>query len=178
MYELGNTYVNENKVDKAIQTYDKLIANYKTSSYLAKAILKQGLIHYNNGKEDLAIAKFKKVAAEFPNSPEALEAVSTARLIYIDNGRVDEYAAWVKTLNFIEVTNADLDNTTYESAEKQYLMNNAKQAISGFTTYLGSFPNGLHALKANFYLAQLYYADGLENNSIKHYEYVISKAKK
>ncbi len=175
LFELGNTYVNENQVDKAIQTYDKLISNYKTSSYVAKTILKQGLIHYNNGKEDLAITKFKKVAAEFPNSPEALEAVSTARLIYIDNGRVDEYAAWVKTLNFIEVTNADLDNTTYESAEKQYLMNNAKQATSGFTTYLGSFPNGLHALKANFYLAQLYYADGLENNSIKHYENVISK---
>jgi TolA-binding protein len=175
LFELGNTYVNENQVDKAIQTYDKLITNHKTSSYIAKAILKQGLIHYNNEKEDLAITKLKKVAADFPNSPEALEAVSTARLIYIDNGRVDEYAAWVKTLSFIEVTNADLDNTTYESAEKQYLMNNAKQAISGFTTYLGSFPNGLHALKANFYLAQLYFADGLENNSIKHYEYVISK---
>lgn len=175
LYELGNTYVIENQVDKAIQTFDKLINNYKTSSYLAKAILKQGLINYNNGKEDLAIAKFKKVAADFPNSPEALEAVSTARLIYIDNGRVDEYAAWVKTLNFIEVSNADLDNTTYESAEKQYLMNNSKQALSGFTTYLGSFPNGLHALKANFYSAQLYYADGLENNSIKHYEFVISQ---
>jgi len=175
LFELGNTYVNDSKTDKAIQTFDKLISTYKTSSYLAKAILKQGLIHYNKGKEDLAITKFKKVAAEFPNSPEALEAVSTARLIYIDNGRVEEYAAWVKTLNFIEVTNADLDNTTYESAEKQYLMNNAKQATSGFTSYLGSFPNGLHALKANFYLAQLYYADGLENNSIKHYENVISK---
>ena len=56
----------------------------------------------------------QKVAADFPNSPEALEAVSTARLIYIDNGRVEEYAAWVKTLNFIEVSNADLDNTTYQ----------------------------------------------------------------
>lgn len=175
LYELGNTYVIENQVDKAIQTFDKLISNYKSSSYLAKAILKQGLINYNNGKEDLAISKFKKVAADFPNSPEALEAVSTARLIYIDNGRVDEYAAWVKTLNFIEVSNADLDNTTYESAEKQYLMNNTKQAVSGFTSYLGSFPNGLHALKANFYLAQLYYADGLENNSIKHYEFVINQ---
>ncbi len=175
LYELGNTYVIENQEDKAIQTFDKLINNYKSSSYLAKAILKQGLINYNNGKEDLAITKFKKVAADFPNSPEALEAVSTARLIYIDNGRVDEYAAWVKTLNFIEVSNADLDNTTYESAEKQYLMNNTKQAVSGFTAYLGSFPNGLHALKANFYLAQLYYADGLENNSIKHYEFVINQ---
>ncbi len=175
LYELGNTYIIENKVDKATQAFNKLIATHKTSSYLAKAILKQGLIHYNNSKEDLAIAKFKKVAADFPNSPEALEAVSTARLIYIENGRVNEYANWVKTLNFIEVSNADLDDTSYEAAEKQYVMNNTKQAISGFVQYISSFPNGIHALKAHFYLAQLYYADGLENNAIKHYEFVIEK---
>ncbi len=175
IYELGNTYVNQTLNDNAITAYDKLINNYKSSSYTSKAILKQGLIYYNSNKEDLAIQKFKKVVAEYPNSPESLEAVSTARLIYVDNGKVDEYADWVKTLPFIEVSNADLDNDTYESAEKQYLQNNAKQAISGFTSYVTKFPNGLHALKANFYLAQLYFADNLENNTIKHYEFVVSK---
>lgn len=175
LYELGNTYVNQNQDNNAITTYDKLINNYKSSSYVAKSILKQGLIYYNSNKEEQALVKFKKVVAEYPNSPESLEAVSTARLIYVDNGKVDEYADWVKTLSFVEVSNADLDNDTYESAEKQYLQNNAKQAISGFTSYVSKFPNGLHALKANFYLAQLYFADNLENNAIKHYEFVISK---
>lgn len=177
LYELGNTYVNQNQDSNAIITYDKLINNYKSSSYVAKAILKQGLIYYNGNKEEQALVKFKKVVAEYPNSPESLEAVSTARLIYVDNGKVDEYADWVKTLSFVEVSNADLDNDTYESAEKQYLQNNAKQAISGFTSYVSKFPNGLHALKANFYLAQLYFADNLENNAIKHYEFVISKSR-
>ena len=175
LYELGNTYVNQTLNEKALLTYDDLIANHTSSSYVAKAILKQGLIFYNGNKEEQALVKFKKVVAEFPNSPESLEAVSTARLIYVDNGKVDEYATWVKTLPFIEVSNADLDNDTYESAEKQYLQNNAKQAISGFTSYVSKFPNGLHALKANFYLAQLYFADNLENNTIKHYEFVVSK---
>ncbi len=174
-YELGNTYVNENQTDKAISTYDKLIQTNKTSSYVAKSILKQGLIYYNGNKSEQALTKFKKVVAEFPNSPESLEAVATARLIYVDNGRVDEYADWVKTLSFVEVSNADLDNTTYESAEKQYLMNNSKQAITGFSNYVSKFPNGLHALNANFYLAQLYFADGLESNSVKHYEFVVDK---
>ncbi|WP_445721877.1 tetratricopeptide repeat protein [Flavobacterium sp.] len=176
-YELGNTYVNENNETKAVSTYDKLIANYSTSSYVAKAILKQGLIYYNNNKTEPALVKFKKVAAEFPGSSESLEAVATARLIYVDSGKVEEYSDWVKTLSFIEVSNADLDNTTYESAEKQYLMNNAKQAISGFSGYVAKFPNGLHALKANFYLAQLYFADKLESNSVKHYEYVVNQSR-
>lgn len=175
LYELGNTYVAEKKTESAVQTYDKLIAEYKGSSYASKAILRQGLVYYNAEKDELALAKLKKVVAEFPNTPEALEAVSTARLIYLDNGKVDEYATWVRTLDFVEVSDAELDNDTYEAAEKQYLQNNIKPAIAALSGYVAKFPNGINSLKANFYLAQSYFADGLENNAIPNYEFVISK---
>ncbi len=175
LFELGNTYTNQNKTDLAIKTYDQLINEYKNGSFAAKAILRQGLIYYNDNKPQLAITKLKKVAADYPRTPEAMEAVTTARQIYVDTGNVSDYADWVKTLDFVEVTNADLDNTSYESAEKQYLQNNAKGAIAGFSNYVSKFPNGIHALNANFYLAQLYFADGLENNAIPNYEYVVSK---
>jgi len=177
LYELGNTYVTQNNVNKAVETYDRLEDEYKGSSYISKAILRQGLVYYNNDKDQQALAKFKEVVAKFPRTEEANEAVATARLIYMDNNKVDEYAAWVKTLDFVEVSNADLDNDTYNAAEKQYLQNNSKQAISGFSGYLANFPNGLHALKANFYLAQLYFADGLGTNAIPNYEYVIGKSR-
>ena len=175
LYELGNTYVAEKKTELAVQTYDKLIAEYKGGSYSAKAILRQGLVYYNAEKDQLALAKLKKVVAEYPNTPEALEAVSTARLIYLDGGKVDEYATWVKTLDFVEVSDAELDNDTYEAAEKQYLQNNTKPAITALSGYVAKFPNGLNALKANFYLAQSYFADGLPNNAIPNYEFVIAK---
>jgi len=177
LFELANTYVEAKKNDLAIATYDKIVAENKNGTYTTKSLLKQGLIYYNTDKDQLALAKFKKLAADYPSSPEALEGVATARLIYVDNGNVDEYAAWVKTLNFVQVSDVELDNDTYEAAEKQYLQNNVKQAISGFTGYIAKFPNGAHALNANFYLAQLYFADGLENNAIPNYEFVISKPK-
>jgi TolA-binding protein len=177
LFELGNTYVAEKQQDLAIKTYDKLNAEFKKSSYTSKAILRQGLVYYNADQDDLAIAKFKKVAADFPKTPEALEAVATARLIYVDNGKVDEYATWVRSLDFVSVSDAELDNDTYEAAEKQYMQNNPKQAITGFSGYVARFPNGLHALKANFYLAQLYYSDGQESKSVSNYEYVIAQSR-
>lgn len=177
LYELGNTYVAENNTAKALQTYDRLIADYKGSSYVSKAIMRQALIYYNAEQDAKALDKFKKVVAEFPNTSEAMEAVSTARLIYVDSGRTDEYAAWVKTLDFVDVSDSDLDNTAFEAAEKQYLQNNLKQAISSLNSYLAKFPNGISALKAHFYLAQAYFADGLEKNAVEHYEYVISKSR-
>ncbi|CAA9202092.1 Cell division coordinator CpoB [Flavobacterium bizetiae] len=175
LYELGNTYAAEKKNDQALKTYDHLISEYKNGAFTSKSILKQGLIYYNSDRDALALTKFKKVAAEFPKTPEALEAVSTARLIYVDSGKVDEYATWVRTLDFVAVTDAELDNDTYDAAFKQYSQNNSKLAITGFTGYINKFQTGLHSLEANFYLAQLYYAEGSETKSVANYQYVIDQ---
>lgn len=175
MFELANTYVATNKQDSALKAYDRLISEYKNSAYISRAILRQGLVYYNSDRNIEALVKFKKVAAEYPKTPEALEAVATARLIYVDSGKVGEYAAWVRTLDFVAVTDADLDNDTYESAVKQFEQNNNTQAISGFRAYISSFPNGIHALKANFYLAQAYFAEGQKDKAIPNYEYVVNE---
>lgn len=173
LYELGNSYVKAGNVDKAISKYDQLNSEYRMSSFVPKSLLRQGLIHYNATQNEAALSKFKKVASDYPNTPEAVQAVSTARLIYIDLGRVNEYAAWVKQLDYVEVTDADLDNASYEAAEKQYLEGDTDAAIKQFNSYLNSFPNGIHSLQSHFYLGQLYYKKDLMANASPHYKYVV-----
>jgi TolA-binding protein len=173
LYELGNSYVKANDVNKAMKAYDQLSSEYRMSSFVPKALLRQGLVYYNGSENEQALTKFKKVAGDYPGTPEAVQAVSTARLIYIDLGRVDEYARWVKQLDYVEITDADLDNTTYEAAEKQYLDNNTDKAIKQFNGYLNQFPNGIHALQAHFYVAQMYYKQDLLENAAPHYKYVV-----
>ncbi|KAB1068223.1 tetratricopeptide repeat protein [Tamlana haliotis] len=173
MYELGNSYVKENNIDKAMTAYNALSAEYRMSSFVPKALLRQGLVYYNASDNAKALTKFKTVASDYPGSPEAVQAVSTARLIYIDMGEVDQYATWVKTLDYVEVTDVDLDNATYEAAEKQYLDNNTEKAIKQFNEYLSQFPRGLNALNAHFYVAQLYTKQGLPDNASSHYKYVV-----
>jgi len=173
LYELGNSYVKAGNVDKAMSKYDQLNSEYRMSSFVPKSLLRQGLIHYNATQNEAALSKFKKVASDYPNTPEAVQAVSTARLIYIDLGRVNEYAAWVKQLDYVEVTDADLDNASYEAAEKQYLEGDTDAAIKQFNSYLNSFPNGMHSLQSHFYLGQLYYKKDLIANAAPHYKYVV-----
>lgn len=173
MYELGNSYVKANNTSAAMAMYNRLNTEYKMSSFVPKSLLRQGLVHYNANENELALGKFKAIATNYPGTPEALQAVSTARLIYIDLGRVNEYASWVKQLDYVEVTDADLDNTTYEAAEKQYLDNNTDEAIKQFNGYLSSFPSGLHSLQAHFYIAQLYFKKDLFENAAPHYKYIV-----
>ncbi len=173
MYELANTYVKQGETDKAMQLYNQLASEYRMSTLVPKAQLRQGLVYYNGGSDNEALSKFKSVANNYPGSPEATQAVSTARLIYIDLGRVDEYASWVRTLDYINVTDADLDKATYESAEKKFLENKSNDAIKQFNGYINEFPNGMYALQSHFYLAQLYYKDDLQANAAPHFEFVI-----
>ncbi|WP_299112294.1 tetratricopeptide repeat protein [uncultured Winogradskyella sp.] len=177
MYELANSYVKANDTDKAMQTYDRLNSEYSRSAFTSKALLRQGLVYYNGNDNERALSKFKKVATDFPGSGEAVQAVSTVRLIYIDLGRVDEYATWVRTLDYVEVTDVDLDNTTYLAAEKPYLDNDTDKAIRQFNKYLNEFPNGIHSLKAHFYVAQLYYKKDLLENAQPHYKAVVEAPK-
>ncbi len=175
LFVLGNSYINKNQNELALENFDNLISNYKRSPLVSKAMLKKGLIFYNTERNEQALATYKNIVTRFPNTAEAKQAVKNTRQIYVDIGRVDEYAAWVKNIDFVNVTNAELDNDTYESAEKQYLQNNHIKSIESFTKYLQSFPKGLHALSANFYLAQSLFSENQHSKTIPYYTYVINQ---
>jgi tetratricopeptide (TPR) repeat protein len=177
LYELANTYVSENNIDKAISTYDEIVTKHKNSDFVSKAILKQGLVYFSKDKNQNALEKFKKVAAEFPKTNEAMEAIATAKTIYIEEGNVEEYASWVKSLGYVEINNAELEEDLFESAEKQYDNNNKDAAIKSLKSFIAQFPNGNKALKANYYLAQLFYKDKKLDESIPYYQYVAKQAR-
>tara|TARA_R110002072_G_scaffold108026_2_gene234666 strand:+ start:66438 stop:69458 length:3021 start_codon:yes stop_codon:yes gene_type:complete len=175
LYELGNTYVSQNNNSEALKTYDRLIREQPSSSYVSRTLLKKALIYDNTGKSGEALNIFKRVANDFPSTPEAMTAVTSAKIIYIDQGRVDEYAKWVNTLDFVQVEDAELDDATYQAAEQPYLENKANQAITRFEDYLEQFPNGNHALQAHFYLGQLYFSEEKNEMAIPHFEFVVGK---
>jgi len=175
LFELGNTYIAEGQEQRGLQTYDRLIQENRKSPLVAQALMRQGLVHYNASRNDQALAKFKSVVRDFSNTQEAIQAVATAKLIYVDMGRVDEYAAWVENLDFVEVTDSELDNATFESAEKQYLDGKKDAAIRGYENYIEQFPGGAHAIKANFNLAQLYFAKSQREKALPNYKYVADR---
>lgn len=175
LFQLAATYTATKQNDKAHDTYKQLQKEYKKSSYIPKSLLRQGLLYYNDNENDKAIAAYKKVVAAYPNTIEAQQAVSNAKRVYVDAGNVDEYATWVKTLSFVDVTDAELDNTMYEAAENKFLEGNTTKAVSGFQKYIKRFPQGIHALKANFHLGQLLFKQKSTEESIPHYTYVIEQ---
>ena len=175
LFELANTLIAAGQEQQGLQTYQRVITEYKASSLVPQAMMRQGLVHYNANRNEQALTEFKAVVHNFPNTQEAIQAVSTAKLIYVDLGRVDEYGEWVSKLDFVEVTDSELDNATFESADKQNMEGKKDGAIKGYENYIKQFPKGLNSVKANFNLAQLYFAKGEKEKALPNYKFVADK---
>lgn len=174
-FQLGNTYALEKDNENAHEAYEKLTSEFPRSSFNPATLLRNGLLYFNDNENEKAVAIFKKIVDRYPNSPEAKQAVGNARNVHVELGTVDEYATWVKTITFMDVTDAELDNAMYESAENKFIENKVDAAISGFQKYVKNFPEGLHALKSNFYLAQLLTKSDRKEEAIPNYQYVVDQ---
>ena len=160
LFELGNSHVQDGQDGPAIEAYDRLIRDFPMSSLVPAAMMRKGLVYYNGGRNGEALDVFKDVAARYPESDQATQAVQTAKLIYVDMGEVDAYARWVSTLDFAEVTDRELDEASFEAAEKQRVEGNAARAQKAYAAYLEQFPGGSRNMEARFRLAQLYFDSG------------------
>ncbi len=169
LFQLGNSFVQEGKDDSAIQTYDRLMREYRMSSLVPAAMMRKGLVYYNRGDNQEALKVFKEVASKYPETDQASGAVQTAKLIYMDLGEVDAYAQWVRGLDFVEVSDQELETASYEAAEKQRLEGNASRALKAYEGYLQQFPNGSRNIEARFNLAQLYFESGDNDKALPHF---------
>lgn len=177
LFQLGNTYSKLKNNRAADKAFSQLLEKYPNSIFTPKVLIRQGLLYYNEGRNDEALSKYKQITYLYPNSPEALEAVSNARNIYIDNGTIEEYVRWVKGLKFTNITNSEIDNTTFAAAEKKYLAStNSEDIIASLENYSKSFPVGMNLLKANFYLGETYFDQKRYPEAIAPYRMVLSKA--
>jgi tetratricopeptide (TPR) repeat protein len=172
-YELGNSYLKQNQVDKAMAAYDEVVVNYSMSSLVSKSLLKQGLVYFNGDQSDKALEKYKTVVNNYPATDEATEAVNNAKQIYVQQGRVDEYEKFIRNVDFISVTDDDIENTMFSSAEQFYLSNNLSKAIESLQKYLDRYPKGAYALTANFFLADAYTRSAQKAKAIPYYESIL-----
>ena len=177
LYQLGNTYSKLKDTKNAHFAYHRLAAKHPKSVFLSRALLRQGLLYFNDNFPAESLAKYRDVAAKFPNSPDALEAVSNARKVYIQEGNLDGYVTWIATLNFINSTNSELENTTFAIAEKKYLEAIlAEDVIESLQKYRKEFPEGVHIVKANSYLAAVLFKEKQFQKAVPYYRFIIQRA--
>jgi len=174
LYQLANTYTKIKDHKKAHQAYNRLLEKHPKSSFLPRALVRQGLLYYNDNQNQEAIERFKLTASKFPYTPDAMQAVSNAKNIYLDEDNFDDYVAWVKKLEFVNISESEEENSTFTIAERKYFKGkNHSGIIFTLKKYLAKFPEGTHLLKANYYLADILFKEKQYDKAIANYSVIL-----
>jgi TolA-binding protein len=158
-YEQGSTLLAMDKNQQALGVFQAFVDQYPQSKHARKAWLNIGLIYRNTDQYDKSIDVFKKVVNDYPATPEANEAIGFARLVYARLNRIDEYVDWVEGISFVDIKKASLDSNMYSTAFDFYSLNNCKEAVKAFKSYLNKFPDGVFMVQSNYYLGECAYTD-------------------
>lgn len=173
IYELGNTLLSIGKTQEALQKYQQVQNQYEQGAFISQAMLREALVYYNQDEYEKSLQVIEKITKKYPNTSQAVQAVNIAKSVYVDMGKVEQYGRWAKSLGYVEVSDVELDNASFEAAERQYLQQNEKEAIANFEKYLKDFPQGLHRLQVQYLLAQMYFNAKNTEQALPLYEEII-----
>lgn len=173
--EIANTYMGNEKFREAIPYLKTVTENRINTNIIPAAFLKLGTAYYNIDNNDEALRQFKLIVDRYPNSPEAEDALDNIKSIYIETGKPDEYAAYMRQIGKPLSANTE-DELTWAAAEKLHDDQKLNEALAAYNSYLQRFPNGAHALDAQFNRAEIYNARKDWNNATAAYEAVAANA--
>ena len=173
--EIAKTYMSDEKFSEAIPYLEKVIKDAGNASYKPEAHLKLGTAYYNLNNNSGALQQYKLLVDQYPNSTEAQDALFNIKNIYLEDGRPNEYADFMREAGKPISVSAE-DSLTYAAAEAQLINGNTNAALAGMTNYLQKFPNGVYAIDANFYAADIYHTRKDYKNALAGYEPVASRA--
>ena len=175
-FEKARAFVAMGDIKDAIYNYKVVKEKFPKCSLAPQAMLQLGLLYYNNSEYDNSMAFYKRVINEYPSTPEAADALSGLRNVYMENGDYDGYIAYTSTLgSFAHVSMNERDSLLFVSAQHHYFNSKFSEAKSSFRRYLETFPEGRYVTPANYYLADICYADKEYDQALSLYRLVADK---
>ena len=166
-YELGRTYVSQERFTDGARALESFVGKYPSSPYRIQALTDLGLVYRNLGDDARALARYEQVVESDPSSPQARDAVQGIREIYISRGDVDSYFSYAERAGIETDTGAVArDSLTFAAARSLYLAGKTSQAARAFDGYERTFPKGYYMDEALFYLADCHIRNNDGDNAV------------
>lgn len=174
-YELGRSYIAQEKNNEAVKAFTDLTKRYPKSSLARRAAAEIAMIYNQEGNYSKAIAAYKQIIRDYPHSEEAQVAAQDLKNIYIEQGKVSEYADFAaSTPGMRAIESNERDTLTYIAAEKMYSRQRYSEAQEAFKSYLNEFPNGSFTLDSHYYMGLIEYNKKSSAAALAHFEKVIA----
>jgi len=174
LFEIGSSYLSDNDHRSAINTFERLIYERPRSVYTRQALMKIGMMYYKSDQYDQALECLKKVVSDYANTDESREAVNIIKSIYMSKNSIEDYFAYVKTIEGQQITISEQDSLAFATAESFYEESSYNSAYVALSSYISRYPNGAYLLKAHKYSLDCIGHLGLGDDVMPHLQFIIN----
>lgn len=173
-YELGLTYIEDDKYQLAISALEPLTSD-ANSGYGQKAWIRTGFAWQELNNDTKAIEAYRRAVADYPASEERIAALEALKSLYVERNEPDAYARFLKENNLQSGNDASVESTYYTAAEAQFASGKWLAAKQAFQQYISQFPTGTSLLPAQYYLAESHYQLKEYQDALQVYDRVLAQ---
>lgn len=154
LYELASTWSELGRYEDAGKAFEKLCAETRDSSFVAKGRLGLGMACRNAGDDMKAIEHYRYVIRTFPGTEYSESALMAVESIYRARRQPEKYLEFVENEK-IAAEEIDKAQVHFNAAEQVFLNGNYSQAVVLMQKYLDQWPEDrAKAAQAWFYIAE------------------------
>ncbi len=155
VYELGRTYVTEERSSEAERCFKYLLDDIADPMYNGKTLLELGMLYANKGNYEQALDCLNRIVEQMPLSQEAQDALAVLESIYITLNQPDEYLAYLDRVGMsASRTDDEKELIVFNAAEQVFLNGSYTEAYKSLERYVSMYPQGKKLPQAYFYLGE------------------------
>ncbi len=135
MLELTEALLHQNRQGRAVEIYRTLTNEYPATSQGRQGYIQMALTLLNMGRKTEGIQAYKDVISLYPTSEEAAQAATFLKNIYTEDGKVDEYLAFINSVDGAPRPDEDEPEAmTFEAAERDFTQNGRTSRLENFVS--------------------------------------------
>lgn len=173
-FEVPYTYFLMGDYDRAIVGLRQMVDEYPHSSYVPRALMTIGLVQYNKSDNEAALRTFKQIVEQYSNTNEARQALRSIENIYLDQGNAAEYIAYASTTNLSDLTVAEQDNLSFQTAYNLFQRQDFEGAILAVNAYFDKFPRAIQEKFARYIRGESLYRTGRYQEALHDFNIILN----
>lgn len=161
-------------LDTAITGLQKMVDDYPRSSYVPRALVTIGLVHFNKGDNAAAEQLFRRVVEQYSTTPEARQALQSIQNIYLDKNDAAGFINYANTTNIGNLTTAEQDQFTFQVAQNLFASGQYEAAVEAVNAYFDKFPKPIQEKFARFIRAESLAKTGKPDAALHDYNIILN----
>ncbi|MDE6311099.1 MAG: tetratricopeptide repeat protein, partial [Muribaculaceae bacterium] len=173
MLEMTEAMLHQDKQNDAIAVYRELTKDYPSTSQGRQGYLQMGVTLLNMGRKAEAIQAYKDVISLYPTSEEAGQASTFLKNIYANDGEVDEYLAFIGSVDGAPRPDSDeTEALNFEAAERDFTRTGSSRRLESFTA---TYPSSKYTPRALEMLMRNADENGRREEAYEYAETIVSR---